>query len=506
MAIPSDPRVAAAATDEPAVAEPIVAFDSGGIAGHPRGLTTLFFTEMWERFSYYGMRALLILFMTAPVAAGGLGFDVARAGAIYGLYTGSVYFTAIPGGWIADRILGQRKAVLVGGIIIALGHYSLLFHDLRFFYGGLVLIALGTGLLKPNISTIVGQLYPVGDVRRDAGFSIFYMGINLGALTAPLICSWLGETRGWHWGFAAAGVGMTLGVIQYVLGVKRLGGAGERVAPAENPARLWAAVIGAMALLAIVLNQFWDQRNWIVLALTAVLFVWLVRQGAPGEERRRLSAIVVLFVFATLFWAAFEQAGSSLNLFARDYTNRALPSFARAVGDADGNFPAGWFQSVNSLFLVALAPVFAWLWLYLARTNREPSSPAKFAYGLFFVGLGFLVVAGGALVSLQNNKAPVSPMWLVVLYLCHTIGELLLSPVGLSTVTKLAPARLVSSMMGVWFLALSLGNFIGGSVAGLFETMPLPRLFGAVFLTTAVSALILALLVKPIRRLMSGVH
>jgi POT family proton-dependent oligopeptide transporter len=509
MAIPTDPRVVTAATDKPAAIDlvtPAFEADRGGIAGHPRGLTTLFFTEMWERFSYYGMRALLILFMTAPVAAGGLGFDVARAGAIYGLYTGSVYFTAIPGGWIADRILGQRKAVLVGGIIIALGHYSLLFHDLRFFYGGLVLIALGTGLLKPNISTIVGQLYPVGDPRRDAGFSIFYMGINLGALTAPLICSWLGETRGWHWGFAAAGVGMTLGVIQYVLGVKRLGGAGERVAPAENPGRLWAGVIGAMVLLAAVLYQFWDQRNWIVLALTAVLFVWLVRQGEPGAERRRLGAIVVLFVFATLFWAAFEQAGSSLNLFARDFTDRSLPSFARAVGDAEGNFPAGWFQSVNSLFLVALAPVFAWLWLYLARTKREPSSPAKFAYGLFFVGLGFLVVAGGALVSLQNNKAPVSPMWLVVLYLCHTIGELLLSPVGLSTVTKLAPPRLVSSMMGVWFLALSLGNFIGGSVAGLFETMPLPRLFGAVFLTTAASALVLALLVKPIRRLMSGVH
>jgi proton-dependent oligopeptide transporter, POT family len=491
----------------PSQAAPVdVVHDSSGIAGHPRGLTTLFFTEMWERFSYYGMRALLILFMTAPAAAGGLGFDVARAGAIYGLYTGSVYFTAIPGGWIADRLLGQRKAVLVGGIIIALGHYCLLIRGLPTFYAGLVLIALGTGLLKPNISTIVGQLYAEKDPRRDAGFSIFYMGINIGAFSAPLICSWLGETVGWHWGFGAAGVGMTLGVVQYVLGVKRLGGAGERTHTPENPARLWMGVIGAMLALTAVLYTFWEQRNWIVIALTAVLFVWLVRQGEPGVERRRLSAIVVLFVFATLFWAAFEQAGSSLNLFARDFTNRALPDFARGLGDEQGMFPAGWFQSVNSMFLIALAPVFAWVWLFLARTGKEPSSPAKFAYALLFVGLGFLVVAGGALVSLQNGGAKVSPLWLVVLYLCHTIGELMLSPVGLSTVTKLAPARLVSSMMGVWFLALSLGNFIGGSVAGLFETFPLPNLFGAVFLTTFVAAVALALLARYIRGLMSGVH
>jgi proton-dependent oligopeptide transporter, POT family len=503
---PSGPE-ATGATDKPMDERTSagVIHDSSGIAGHPRGLTTLFFTEMWERFSYYGMRALLILFMTAPVAAGGLGFDVARAGAVYGVYTGSVYFTTIPGGWIADRLLGQRKAVLIGGIIIALGHYMMLLRTLPTFYAGLTLIALGTGLLKGNIASIVGQLYSEKDPRRDAGFSIFYMGINLGAFTAPLICSYLGETVGWHWGFAAAGVGMTFGVIQYVLGVKRLGGAGERLQKPENPGQLWAGVIGIMLALIGVLAVFWDQRYYIVIALTAVLFTWLVRQGTPGIERRKLSAIVALFIFATLFWAAFEQAGSSLNLFARDVTDRVLPAAARGLGDENGLFPAGWFQSVNSMFLIALAPVFAWLWLRLARSGKEPSSPAKFAYGLFFVGLGFLIVAGGALAHVRTGQH-VSPMWLVALYLCHTIGELLLSPVGMSTVTKLAPARLVGSMMGVWYLSISLGNFIGGSVAGLFETFPLPQLFGAVFATTFVAALILAALSRPIRNLMSGVH
>ena len=504
---PSGPE-ATAATDKPMDERTPagVIHDSSGIAGHPRGLTTLFFTEMWERFSYYGMRALLMLFMTTPLTAGGLGFDVARAAAIYGVYTGSVYFTTIPGGWIADRLLGPRKAVLIGGIIIALGHYMMLLRSLPTFYAGLTLIAIGTGLLKGNVATLVGQLYSEGDPRRDAGFSIFYMGINTGALFAPIICSYLGETIGWHWGFAAAGAGMTLGVIQYVLGVKRLGGAGERLPRPENPAKLWASVIGAMLALTGVLAVLWDQRYWIVLGLAAVLFVWLVRQGEPGIERRRLSAIVVLFVFATLFWAAFEQAGSSLNLFARDYTDRQLPAFASALGDEKGNFPAGWFQSVNSIFLVLLAPVFAGLWIWLGKRNIEPSSPAKFGYGLFFVGLGFLVLAGAAMVSIRNGGTAVSPMWLVALYLCHTLGELLLSPVGMSTVTKLAPARLVGSMMGVWYLSISLGNFVGGSVAGLFETFPLPQLFGAVFATTFVAALIMGALSKPIRNLMSGVH
>jgi POT family proton-dependent oligopeptide transporter len=494
MATVNDPSEAAVATDRPApeVLAPEVPFDASGLAGHPRGLTTLFFTEMWERFSYYGMRALLILFMTASVAQGGLGWDARRAATIYGLYTAGVYFTAIPGGWIADRLLGQRRAVLWGGVLIALGHYSLALNVLPFFFVGLVLIVLGTGLLKPNISSMVGQLYAPSDQRRDAGFSIFYMGINTGALIAPIICSYLGEKIAWHWGFGAAAIGMTCGLVQYVLGGSRLGQAGLLQAPPVNAGATWARVIAVILAGTAVLWALWDYKDFVILGGTAVFFVSLVRQGHASTERKRIGAVIVLFVFATLFWGAFEQAGSSLNLFAQRFTRRVVSGW---------EFPAGWFQSMNSAFLVALAPVFAWVWVRLGR--REPSSPTKFVIALVCVGLGFLVVAIGAMLG---GDQPVSPWWLIGVYFFHTLGELSLSPVGMSAVTKLAPARLVGSMMGVWFLSISLGNFIGGRVAGLFETFPLPQLFGAVFLTTAAAAIVLALLVRPIRGLMSGVH
>jgi len=474
------------------VLAPEVPFDASGLAGHPRGLTTLFFTEMWERFSYYGMRALLILFMTASVAQGGLGWDAKRAATIYGLYTAGVYFTAIPGGWIADRLLGQRRAVLWGGVLIALGHYSLALNILPFFFAGLVLIVLGTGLLKPNISSMVGQLYAPDDQRRDAGFSIFYMGINTGALIAPIICSYLGEKIAWHWGFGAAAIGMTCGLVQYVLGGSRLGQAGLMQAPPANAGATWARVIGVILAGTAVLWALWDFKDFVILGGTAVFFVWLVRQGRTAIERKRIGAVIVLFVFATLFWGAFEQAGSSLNLFAQRFTRRVVLGW---------QFPAGWFQSMNSFFLVALAPVFAWAWIRLGK--REPSSPTKFVIALVCVGLGFLLVA---IAAFLGGDQPVSPWWLIGVYFFHTLGELSLSPVGMSAVTKLAPARLVGSMMGVWFLSISLGNFIGGRVAGLFETFPLPQLFGAVFLTTIAAAIVLALLVRPIRGLMSGVH
>src|SRR2546425_8541335 len=261
MALPPDLKEATAATDRPAT-EAVFVPDTAGLAGHPRGLTTLFFTEMWERFSYYGMRAILILFMVASPAAGGLGLSTERAAAIYGLYTGSVYFTAIPGGWIADRLLGLRRAVLVGGILIALGHYCLAVHAMPTFFAGLTLIVLGTGLLKPNISSIVGQLYRPDDPRRDAGFSIFYMGINLGALISPLVCGYLGQKVGWHWGFGAAGVGMTLGITQYVLGGSRLGQAGL---PAERPGGgggLWAELAAALRGVGLRLSVVWPCPEW----------------------------------------------------------------------------------------------------------------------------------------------------------------------------------------------------------------------------------------------------
>lgn len=489
------------------------AYDKG-FFGHPRGLATLFFTELWERFSYYGMRALLILFMTAPVAAGGLEFDVAKAGAIYGLYTAMVYMTGLPGGWIADRLLGQRRAVLIGGIIIALGNFSLAVHGLPFFFLGLVLIVTGTGLLKPNVSTMVGALYSEGDARRDAGFSIFYMGINLGAMLAPLICGYLGQRIDWHLGFAAPGIGMTIGLIQYLLGSKHLGRAGLHTTSAEGPhlqpgqKRKWIgglasgavviALIVALRLAGVIHITVGSLTNAVggaLLVLPLLYFAWLFLRGHwQPVERKRLAVVAILFLFSALFWAGFEQAGSTLNLFADRFTRTSIVGF---------NFPSSWFQSLNAVFIILWAPVFAWLWVRLGK--REPSSPAKFAYGLFFVGLGFLVLAVAALLS-GPAGVRVSPLWLVVVYLIHTFGELCLSPVGLSTVTKLAPARVASQMMGIWFLSLSLGNFVGGQLAGLFESLALPKLFGAVFATTAGSGLILALLVKPIRKLMGGVH
>jgi len=472
------------------------ATDHSGLFGHPRGLSTLFFTELWERFSYYGMRAILMLYMVAPVASGGLAFDTVKAAGIYGLYTGSVYFTAIPGGWIADKLLGLRGAVLAGGVLIALGHYCLFgAASPTLFFAGLVLIVLGTGLLKPNVSSIVGELYPSGDGRRDAGFSIFYMGINLGALVSPLICGWLAQKVGWHWGFGAAALGMTLGVLQFVLGRHRLGNAGLLRERPKDATTLWMRVAAVSAAVGLLLWIIWPWRDFAILGGTVVLFAWLLKTGGRSpEETKRIGAIIVLFVFATLFWIAFEQAGSSLTLFADQNTDNVVFGY---------EFPSSWYQSAEPVFVVLFAPVFAWLWVFLGR--REPSSPAKFAWALLLVGVGFALAALAAQ-RFDATSTKVSPWWLIGLYFCHALGELALSPVGLSTVTKLAPARIVGLMMGVWFLALSLGNFLGGRVAGLFGQLPVPQLFGSVFLATAVSALVLALLAKPIKGLMGGVR
>ena len=486
-----------------------------GFFGPPRGLSTLFFTEMWERFSYYGMRALLILFMTAPLASGGLAFDTATAGAIYGLYTSMVYMTTLPGGWVADRLIGQRRAVLYGGIIIAAGHFCMAFSSLATFYLGLFLIVIGTGLLKGNVSVIVGQLYAKDDARRDAGFSIFYMGINLGAFAAPLVCGYLGQEVSWHVGFAAAGVGMTIGVIQYVLGSGKLGDAGLHATPAASPeaaARLRrnASLVGALLLIAVVgfaaaswtgaigitAKQVSDAAGVLLLLIVVFFFGWLFSSSDwTPEERKKLYAIAVLFLAAGLFWSVFEQAGSTLNLFADRNTRTAFLGLP---------FPSSWFQSMNSLFLWVFAPVFAWIWLRLAQRRQEPSSPAKFALGLVLVGAGFAVLIWAARMAEQGIL--VSPMWLTVTYLLHTWGELCLSPVGLSAMTKLAPARIGGLMMGVWFLATSIGNFIGGRVASFYEAFALPTLFGAVGLFAIGAGILLFLLVPPIKRLMGEVN
>jgi proton-dependent oligopeptide transporter, POT family len=495
MSIPTSPKTEAGSANDT------------GFFGHPRGLSTLFFTELWERFSFYGMRALLILFMTASVESGGLGFDVAKSGAIYGLYTAMAYAANLPGGWIADRLVGQRRAVLYGGIIIAAGHFSMAIPGLATFYLGLALIVAGTGLLKPNISTMVGQLYGPDDHRRDAGFSIFYMGINIGAFLSPLACGYVGENINWHWGFGLAGIGMTFGLIQYVAGGKRLGEAGLH--PATPPGKLpsekrrfrnvvlalvgagaMAAVLSATGSIEITAIGVANAVGVLLLVTFVGVFVWLFGSASfAADEKRRFVVILVLCLASALFWAAFEQAGSTLNLFAERSTDKNALGF---------EIPASWFQSINALLIIALAPVFAWIWVRLG--SREPSSPAKFSLGLVFVGLGFVVMVLAAMRA--EGGAQVSPAWLWMTYFLHTIGELCLSPVGLSAFTKLAPARIGGLMMGVWFLSTSMGDYIGGRTAAFYESLPLPSLFGAVAVTAIVWGLLLAALVKPMRKLM----
>jgi POT family proton-dependent oligopeptide transporter len=488
--------------------DPSIAQWDKSFFGHPRGLSTCFFTEMWERFSYYGMRALLILFMTATAAKGGLGFPTSKAGAIYGLYTAIAYLMSLPGGWIADRILGQRKAVLYGGICIALGEFCLAVSSIRMFYLGLALVACGTGLLKPNISTMVGCLYGKDDKRRDAGFSVFYMGINTGAFLSPLVCGYLGENYDWHYGFLAAGVGMAIGVIQYSLGAKYLGQAGLTSVGTEADrklfVRLLAGFVGVVAIGAAltflgVMNPTAEKLSDIfgtgLLLVVVVFFGWLLTsKDYTPIERRRFWVILVLFLAAALFWSAFEQAGSTLNLFAERNTNLHAWDFPLW-----GLFRASYYQSFNSLFMIfGMAVFFSWLWLKLGR--NEPGSTAKFSIGLLFAGLGFAILIPIA------NSTNVSPWWLALTYMLHTVGELCLSPVGLSAMTKLAPARAVGLIMGVWFLATSVGNFIGGRLASVYETFPLPQLFALVAGFCFLLAIVLVFMIRPMRGLSEGVN
>ncbi len=444
--------------------------------GHPRGLSTLFFTEMWERFSYYGMRGFLILYATASIASGGLGFDVAHGANVYKWYTSSVWLTPILGGFIADRFLGQYRSVFLGGVIIAVGHFTLAFKSLPSFYTGLALIVLGTGLLKPNISAMVGSLYDQGDARRDAGFSIFYMGINVGAFLGITAAGWLAQKIDWHIGFAAAGVGMTMGLIQYLLGKRRLQPALDRLAAQRgqlpNPASSTGPGVGAR------LSQAWDSMR-----------------SFTAEERKRIAAVFVLFVFAALFWGAYEQAGSTLNLFADRYTD--LNVFGYVI-------PSSWLQSVQPIMVITLAPVLAWLWVRLGP--REPSSPTKFAIGLLCAGLAFLLLVPAGLLAQSGTGVRVSPLWLVAAYTIEEIGELCLSPVGLSAVTKLAPTRIVSLMMGVFFLSNWLGNLLAGWTAGFFGSMPLAQLFGVTAAVSLGAAVVMFALLKPVQRLMGGVR
>jgi len=495
-----------------------------GFFGHPAGLRTLFFVELWERFSYYGMRALLVLFMTAPIAAGGLGMPTSEAGPIYGMYTATAYLTCLPGGWIADRLIGQRRAVLMGGIIIMIGHIILAFPGVTTFFAGLLFVVVGTGLLKPNISTMVGQLYATEDERRDGGFSIFYMGINLGALLAPLVTSSLAQEQwfkdmltgwgispesSWHWGFGATAVGMFIGVVWYIIDSKTLGDAGTAPAvsgpneAAQLRRKFWmglglfgavlVVLVGLQASGVVAFNVERVSKVFGTGLLLTVLafFIWLFASGGwTPEEKKRLVVLSVLFLGACVFWSVFEQAGSTLTLFAERSTRNELFGMS---------FASGKWQSVNSLWVIILAPIFAFLWVKLG--NRNPTSTAKFSLGLLFVSAGFALMVPAA--QLAANGDRVGWWWLLGCYFLHSVGEMCLSPVGLSAMTRFAPARVGSLMMGVWFLATSVGSFIGGSVAGLYEKFSLPQLFGVVALYALAFAVILALMVKPIKRMLA---
>ena len=449
--------------------------------GHPKGLYLLCATEMWERFSYYGMRGLLTLYLTKATIEGGLGFDDANAGLIYGIYTGLVYLTPIFGGWLADNVLGQRKSITLGGILMALGQICLFMSSsehIVMFYAGLILLIIGNGFFKPNISTVVGQLYPPGDNRKDSAFTIFYMGINLGAFLAPLVCGYLAEdifavkdaagkitAYGFNYGFLAAGIGMIIGQILFnSLGQTYLGDLGK-----EPGAKLQKAHAAAQTPL-------------------------------TQEEKQRMNVIVIMMLFNIFFWAGFEQAGSSISL----YTDRFID---RTIGD--WTIPTSWFQSVNPLFIVLLGPLFTMLWTFTSRKNKEPNSIVKMGLGMILLGLGFFLMIGAALqrggdIADQAIKANV--MWLVGTYLIHTMGELCLSPVGLSLVTKLAPLRLGSLMMGVWFLSSFIANFLSGYLVQFFASMGAMTIFAIISTVVIVLGGIVLFLSNRLLKLMHGVR
>lgn len=480
---------------------------------HSWGLMVLFLTEMCERFSYYGMRGILILYMVAAVDHGGFGMEDSTAAAIYGLYTALVYLLALPGGWVADRILGQQQAVFYGGILIAIGNFSLAMPMSReiFFPAGLLMIVAGTGLLKPNVSTIVGDLYPEGGAKRDAAFSIFYMGINVGALFGPLVCGFLGEGINWHLGFMAAGVFMVLGLIQYKFNLKHLEGAGllkDTTSEAKSRAkRSFSYGLGTVVLLTLALTLVQNlgiikltlegiaaATGVIILSLAVFYFLYVLIFGRLASiEKKRVVVIFFLFIGAALFWSGFEQAGSSMNLFAERLTNRMVMGFEA---------PASWLQTIGPLFIILLAPVFGLLWVGLG--SRNPSIPVKFGLGLILLGAGFLVMMWGAAYTVSDGPG-VSPAWLISTYFLHTCGELCLSPVGLSSVTKLSPKPLVGQMMGTWFMGSALGNLIAGLVAGQFETLPLPELFGNVAYVSLGAGLLFLLFAPLMGKLTGGI-
>ncbi|MCU0388689.1 MAG: peptide MFS transporter [Chitinophagaceae bacterium] len=488
---------------------------------HPAGLYSLFFTEMWERFSYYGMRALLVLYLTSTAMKGGFGLERASALEIYAIFTGLVYLTPILGGILADKLLGQRQSVYIGGLLMALGNFILALSAgvagaetvavgrEAMLNLGLGLLIAGNGFFKPNISTMVGGLYEQNDIRRDSGFTIFYMGINLGAFLAPLIAGSLGEIYGWQYGFSASGIGMLLGLIIFASTQKYLKNVGLPPSAPATQERLQTKdylsiavwTVGVAALVYGMLTLFTSMSDstykmvtntiFAIGALGVIYFIFTNTKG--GDEWSRVGVIFVLAFFNIFFWAGFEQAGGTFNLFAEENTNRALGSFT---------VPTTWFQSINAFGIFTLAPIFAALWIYLSKRKSNPNIPVKFGLGLILLGLGFVVM------FFANQKASggtlVSPLWLVSVYLLHTVGELFLSPIGLSMITKLSPPKIVSLMMGLWFTSIALANYMAGILENLLHKFEM-NLFLFLVITSVTGGLIMLAISPFLKKMMRGV-
>ena len=485
--------------------------------GHPPALYVLFFTEMWERFSYYGMRAILTLYMIAGITSGGMGLSTQEAGPIYGLYTASVYLFTLPGGWLADNLLGQRKAIWFGGIIIMLGHIILAIPATNMvFFLGLATVAIGTGLLKPNISSIVGELYPEGGARRDAGFSIFYMGINVGGALGMLTVGFLGEKVGWHIGFGAAAVGMFLGLVGFkMLEDKYLKPYGllkpkEKTA-SDSKGNQLALLLSAVLVALLVILQLAkvidvttaaglaQAMGIIIVSITTFYFVYILIAGnLDKDERTRMYVMAIFFVAIAIFWAGYEQGGSTLNIFAEKHTNRFVFGW---------EMPASWLQGMQSVYVIIFAPIVGAIWIFLNNRKSNPSAPVKFGLGLLILSVGFLMMYFASQYVIVGEK--VSYLWLVVTYLFTVLGELCISPVGLSFYTKLAPQRFVSQLVGIWFVGAALGNLIAGLFASNFDensVAQMPSLFMLVVIVSFISGLLMVLLYKPIKKWMAGVE
>ena len=473
---------------------------------HPIGLKTLFLTEMWERMSFYGMRGILVLFMTASLIDGGLAIDAVSASAIYGIYSSSVYLVALLGGWIADRHIGQQNAILYGGLVIMIGHFLLAFTNIETFYLGLIFVVLGTGLLKPNISAIVGGLYEKEQEKKEAGFTIFYMSINIGSVLGFFICGYLGESIGWHYGFGAAGIGMAFGLIQFIFTRKNLGEIGIKPSielPKNKKKKeiifLYFLFFIFMTILLMGIFGFWtfdpipiaNALTVIIISIAAIYFLYLFIFGNLNEdERKKITLILVLFFGAAFFWSGFDQAGSSFNIFAKEYTDRIIFGW---------EYPASWLQVLNPILVVILSPFMAYLWIFLGKRMLDPSLPFKFGLGLILMAIGFIFIAIGANVAMQDGLA--GARWLLLTYLFHTIGELTLSPIGLAAISNLSPKRYVGQMMGIWFLASSLGAIIAGLLSGqaTYEGLnSMPSLFNKVAIISSIAGLVLILISKPL--------